>query len=83
VVLPVPSQRRLAIEEPAIARIRAIMLDHIEGVEDCGIRSLSAAQFLEYQFAGDVPVWSQLDRRIVIFEDAWPTTPCRVLGHIR
>jgi hypothetical protein len=34
-----PRQRSLAVEEWALAQIVAIMLDQVEGIEDCGMGS--------------------------------------------
>jgi hypothetical protein len=39
-----PCQGGLAIEESSIAHILAVTLDEVEGIEDCGARSLHAAQ---------------------------------------
>jgi hypothetical protein len=42
-----PCQRGLAVEKWAIAHILAVMLDQVEDLEDCGVRSLPAAQFFK------------------------------------
>jgi hypothetical protein len=42
-----PRQRGLAIDERAIAHILAVMLDEVEGIEDCGIGDLPTIQPLE------------------------------------
>jgi hypothetical protein len=42
-----PRQRGLAVEEWAIAHILAVMLDQVEGVEDCGSCALPLGQLLE------------------------------------
>ena len=42
-----PRQRGLAVEERKIAKIAAIVLDRIEGIQHRAMRSLSAAQLVE------------------------------------
>jgi hypothetical protein len=42
-----PRQRCLAVEERAIAHVLAVMLDEVEGVEDCGSSALPMGQLLE------------------------------------
>jgi hypothetical protein len=40
-------QRRVAVKEGALAQILAVVLDQVEGIEDCGPRRLSMGQLLE------------------------------------
>jgi len=42
-----PRQCGFAVEEREVAQIITIVLDQVEGVEDCGPRGLSPAQLIE------------------------------------